>query len=193
MGIKPYLKRSFTLIESLVVVGVIGLVLPAIFSITFIIIQQQTKIIRLQEVKKQGDFVINTVENLIRNNAVSIHSTYPFTDDNEICDNPAVGAAEEAAYFKDKFGQRFRFFVPAGTTKVASESADGSSIDLTNSDIRVEPATFKIRCYKPSAYSSSIVEISFNICYAVGSSCTSSRPEETATLDYQTKVVLKEY
>ncbi len=183
MGIKKSL--SFTLIETVVVVGVIALVLPSLFAIVFAILQQQTKIIRLQEVKKQGDFVLGTIKTEIKNSAVSIHSDEPSTDLNKICQTMAV---EEAAYFKDRNSNWFRFYTPLGTTKIASESAAGSS-DLTNDKVLIND--FSINCYKTSDYSSAIVDIKYEICYNNGTVCSSSRPEENVTLTYQTKIKLR--
>jgi len=183
MGIKKTL--SFTLIEIVVVVGVIGLVLPALFAIVFSILQQQTKIIRLQEIKKQGDFVLGTFKTEIKNSAVSIHSGQPPTDINKVCLSTTV---ESAGYFKDRNNNWFRFYVPAGTTKIASQSASGS-IDLTNDKVLIN--NFSISCYKTGDYSPAIVDIKYDICYNNGSSCTSIRPEENAILTYQTKVKLR--
>ena len=73
MGIN--IKKGFTLIETIVVVAVIGLTLPVIFSIFFVLFQQQTKIYRLNTVKKEGDYVINLIENTIRDDAVTILSS----------------------------------------------------------------------------------------------------------------------
>ena len=183
MGIRKFL--SFTLIEIVVVIGVIGLVLPALFAIVFTILQQQTKIIRLQEVKKQGDFVLGTIKTEIKNSVISIHSNQPLTDLNKVCQTTSV---EEAAYFKDRNSNWFRFYVPSGATKIASESASGSS-DLTNNKVLID--NFRINCYKPGDYSPAIVDIKYKICYNNGTVCSSSRPEENVTLTYQTKIKLR--
>ena len=182
MGIKKSL--SFTLIEVVVVIGVIGLVLPALFTIVFAILQQQTKIIRLQEVKKQGDFILGTIKTEIKNSAISIHSGQPPTDLNKVCQTTSV---EVAAYFKDRNGYWFRFYLSEGT-KIASESASGLS-DLTNDKVLIN--SFSINCYKPGDYSPAIVDIKYELCYNNGAVCTSSRPEENAILTYQTKIKLR--
>jgi len=183
MGIRKFL--SFTLIEIMVVIGVIGLVLPALFTIIFAILQQQTKIIRIQEVKRQGDFVLGVIKTEIKNSAISIHSGLPLTDLNKVCQTMFV---EEAACFKDRNGNWFRFYIPSGTTRIASISASGFS-DLTNDKVIIND--FSINCYKPGDYSPAIVDIKYKICYNNGDSCSSSRPEENMTITYQTKIKLR--
>ncbi|PIY70331.1 hypothetical protein COY89_01780, partial [Candidatus Roizmanbacteria bacterium CG_4_10_14_0_8_um_filter_36_36] len=80
MGIKRLLMKkwlAFTLIETVVVIGVIGLVLPVLFTILFVILQQQSKLNRLQQVKKNGDFVLSILEKTIKNRANSIYENTP--------------------------------------------------------------------------------------------------------------------
>ena len=80
MGIKiNFQKKGFTLIEMVVVVGVIGFVLPILFAIVFLIIQQQARIYSLQEVKKQGDQALFSMRGTVKQYAEKITnpSIYP--------------------------------------------------------------------------------------------------------------------
>jgi type II secretory pathway pseudopilin PulG len=182
-------KKSFTLIEMIVVIATIGLVLPTLFAIIFSILQQQVKIQRLSIVKREGDYVLNIMENIIRNYGESIHSATPPTESNKICQSSSL---ENASYFKDKFGNWFRFYLDT-TNSISSESSvlnNGSpgSVSLNSSQTKI--TNFSIQCYKTSLYSPPVVNISFTIEY----NTTSLRVEEKVTpLTYQTKVKLKSY
>ena len=59
-------RQGFTLIEMITVIGVMGLALPATFAILFSIFRQQTKILALKEVKRQGDQILSQLETVIR-------------------------------------------------------------------------------------------------------------------------------
>ena len=182
-------KKCFTLIEMIVVIATIGLVLPALFSIIFSILQQQVKIQRLSIVKREGDYVLNVMENTIRNYGESIHSATPPTESNKICQSSSL---ENASYFKDKFGNWFRFYLNT-TNSISSESSvlnNGSrgSVSLISSQTKI--TNFSIQCYRTSLYSPPVVNISFTIEY----NTTSLRVEEKVTpLTYQTKVKLRSY
>jgi len=78
------MKKSFTLIETIVVIAVIGLTLPVLFATILTLMRQQIKIYRLSQVKREGDYIINLMENTIRNRAVTVHSEQP-TDNNLVC------------------------------------------------------------------------------------------------------------
>lgn len=182
------IRRGFTFIEMLVVISVIGLALPVLFSLILTILQQQTKIYRLVEVKRQGDYILNIMENNIRNNASSIYSGVPNPNDtNLICDTS--GSSGSGSYFKDKLGNWFHYL---NLDKVSSQSSTTSQLfDLTNSKVRV--SNFSISCNRKSSFSPPIVTVTFNICYNTGVDCSSSRPEETASMTYQTKIKLRNY
>jgi prepilin-type N-terminal cleavage/methylation domain-containing protein len=181
-------EKGFTFIEMVVVIAVIGLVLPVLFSIIFTIFRQQVRIYRLTEVKRQGDYVLNVIENSLRNDAVKIYSGSP-TDvpPTEICN--AVTASQAIGYFQDKNSEWFQPHLES--FKVASSSSTTSDFDLTNNKVRVESLT--MTCARTAEFSPPIVHINFSICYNNNNSCTSARSEENVTLTYQTKVKLKSY
>jgi len=181
-------KKSFTLIEMIVVIATIGLVLPTLFAIIFSILQQQVKIQRLSIVKREGDYVLNVMENIIRNYGESIHSATPPTESNKICQSSSL---ENASYFKDKFGNWFRFYLDE-TNSISSESSvlnndSPGSILLNSSQTKI--TNFSIQCYRTALYSPPVINISFTISYYT----SSSRVEDAASFNYQTKVKLKSY
>ncbi len=196
MGIIQRLRSNiaFTLIEMVVVLGVISLALPVLFAIIFTILQQQAKIIRLQEVKKQGDFVLSTMENTIRNYAVSIHNTFPPDPENEICKTQGLEETANPMYFKDKTGAWFSYSLESDKIASGSSNPPNAGGDLTTDKVKVSQNgdNFFLSCVRKSAYSPPIISVNFKIEYNTAPTA-STRPEETASLTYQTKIKLRSY
>jgi len=177
-------KKGFTLIEIVVVIGVIGFVLPALFAIIFGILQQQSRIYSLMEVKRQGDNALVTMENIIKNNALKIYMDQLLTDANEVCVEGGQSYSptfpnQDAFYFKDKRGAYFRFYL--SVDKISSDSAL-SPADLTNSKVIV--SEFAIRCDRLADYSTPLVSVSFTV---------NNRPTGQYPMNYYTKIKLKNY
>jgi len=192
MGIKRLLMKkwlAFTLIETVVVIGVIGLVLPVLFTILFVILQQQSKLNRLQQVKKNGDFVLSILEKTIKNRANSIYENTPPT--NERCGKGEASYPVTFSdlggsnfYFLDKDGNWFRFYLTGN--KIASSSAGGDIFmitDLTKVD------SFDISCDRSSAFSPATVSVNITISF----NTSSTRVEDTASLTYRTRIKMKNY
>lgn len=196
MGIKI---KGFTLIETIVVVAVIALTLPVIFSIFFVLLQMQTKIYRLNTVKKEGDYIINLIENTIRNDAVTIISSpIPPDDTNKVCaDDLSVyplSSTISNLYFLDKNGLWFGYIANGLTLASDSSKLDSQGLDpvnLTSSKTKVND--FSISCSRTNLYSQPSVSLSFRIEYCPDVACSQTRPEETASLFYQAKIKLRNY
>lgn len=187
------MKRGFTLIETIVVVAVIGLTLPVIFAIFFVLFQQQTKIYRLNTIKKEGDFLINLISNNIKNDAsiiLSSNSPLPPDSTNKKCDGDSTNySSNSSLYFLDKNGEWFGYLVSGNT--IASSSASLASINLTSSKTKV--SSFSISCSRTYMYSQPSVSLSFDIEFCNDVACSQTRPEELASLHYQTKIKLRNY
>ena len=184
-------KKSFTLIETIVVIAVIGLILPVVFSIFFVLLQQQIKIYRLNTVKKEGDYLISIIENTLRNDTKSIHSAEPPTDLNIECstESSAYGSTS-SLYFLNNKDQWFGYLL--NDNAIASASASTTMpINLTSSKTKI--SNFSISCSRNYLYSPSSVTLSFDIKYCNDLACAQTRPEETASLFYQTKIKLRNY
>ncbi len=184
------IKKSFTLIETIVVLSILLLIIPIIYIIIFNLVQQQLKVYRLTTIKNEGDYIINTLNYLIRNEAKSIYSALPADDSNQVClssdyqSNPSNGL-----YFLTKSNNLFKIFLE--NNKIASSSI--STVYL-NSD-KTYISNFNISCQPGNnTYSPSIVLINFNICYKnQNGNCLSNRPEEINNLNYQTAIKLRSF
>lgn len=187
------IKKGFTLIETIVVVAVIGLTLPVIFAIFLVLLQQQTKIYRLNTVKKEGDYVISLIQNTIKKNAVLILSdTSPIPPDetNTECDDDLTSYGSTSnLYFLDKNGLWFGYEL--STDSIASSASNLATANLTSTKTQV--SNFSIECSRTYIYSQPSVSLSFDIKYCIDAACDQTRPEETASLHYQTKIKLRNY
>lgn len=186
-------NKAFTLIETIVVVAVLGLTLPVIFSIFFVLLQQQTKIYRLNTTKKEGDYVISLIENTVKNDAVMIlssNSPIPPDATNKECDTDSSSYSSNSnLYFLDEEGDWFGYLING--TSIASSSAGLATINLTSSKTRI--TGFSISCSRTFQYSQPSVALSFDIEFCNDVACSQTRPEETSSLHYQTKIKLRNY
>lgn len=184
-------KWGFTLIEMVVAVAVVALILPAIFAMVFAVLRQQSKLYALQEIKRQGDFVLNTIRVNIKNNGATIHSAEPPSDSNLLCAT-ANTSGSGTLYFQDRFNNSFSYAIvndSNGVPLIASSSSitPVSPLYLTNSKVRA--SNLSISCTRNAAFSPPILNISYELEY----NTTSTRPEDIASFTYQTKMQLKSF
>lgn len=67
-------NRGYTLIEVLIVITILGIIMPAVFSILYVILQQQAKIAEMTEVKRQGDYVMQFMKEKITREASGVRN-----------------------------------------------------------------------------------------------------------------------
>jgi type II secretory pathway pseudopilin PulG len=183
---------GFTLMETIIVIGIVGLIIPVIFSVIYSILRQQTKVYILSQIKREGDNALNIISTLIRNNAVSIHSGPP-NDNNRVCSTVELNNYESDNgtnfYFLDKSNEWFRFYLRSYNQvyKISSQSSVLNATTELTSFSNSQITNFVISCEGESVLTPPIVSISFT----VEQPEESERPEETASLNYQTKIKLR--
>ncbi|OGK15589.1 hypothetical protein A3H80_03735 [Candidatus Roizmanbacteria bacterium RIFCSPLOWO2_02_FULL_37_19] len=177
--------RGFTLIETMIVLSIIGLIIPVMFSLFFINLRSQTKVLILQEVKRNGDNSLNTIESLSKQFGVSFHQASPPLRTNEVCVTTGSNYSAGNIYILDESGDWFSFYLDNG--RIASESGTTGVTYLTNDKVVV--SSFSLTCDRPISVSPPIMSISFTVSQ-VG---TPGRQEEEASLNYQTKIKLRSY
>lgn len=184
-------KSGFTLLETIIVIGIISLILPIIFSIVFSITRQQAKVYVLSTVKREGDNALSVIENLVRNNAIAIYSDQALSS--QVCTTISYdGGSGSSFYFSDKDGNWFNFKTATDTEllKIASDSSVlNSAIELTSVK-NTQISSFNISCDQTSEITSPIVSIQFTISQK---QTTSTRIEDLASLNYSTKIKLRSY
>lgn len=163
--------------------GIIGIMIPVIFTIVFAIVRQEARVFALHTVKSQGDFILNNMKFNIRNSAISVHSSYPATDANEVCTTASsTPSALNPLVLRDRDGNSFYYSVTSGT--IASNSSKlATPLSLTNSKVSI--SGLALSCNLPAQFSSPIVTVSYMVNYSTASG------ESPASLPYQTKIILR--
>lgn len=180
-----YGEKGYTMIEMMVVIIIVGIVLPLVFSILYTIIQQQLKINRIVEVKKQGDYVLAFMKNKIESDAIRISSSTALADEKCTTTSPTYSSANGSFYFMNKLNQAFIYDASSGQL-IQTNTATNLQTSLTTGKVVVKNLTFK--CIKRSTLGSPLVQISFTVEY--NNTTPNPRPEEIAILSYKTKLRL---
>lgn len=182
------MKQGFTLIELIVALGVLTLTLPVVFSLFLINLQSRTKILILQQVKRNGDDALANIEQLVHTRANALYSDAALTT--EVCSTTSgtsTPTSSNTVYMKDSSGNRFYFYLSNG--QIASDSAVISPNPLFLTNTKVVVSNFSLSCERTSAFSPPLV----NIAFQVSQLGTPATREERATLYYQTKTKLQNY
>ncbi len=161
-------QKAFTLIEMIVVIGVIAFALPTVFAIFFIILQQQSRAMKLLEIKKQGTFVSDVITSTIRQNAANIYTSDEAThlcySGDQTSHKYLYGDLKFPLYFLDSDGHWFHFDYDSGAYTIASESSVTTSTDLTSSNAIISSGSIIQQC-SASGYGSPVVTINYTVCY----------------------------
>lgn len=181
-------KESFTLIEMIVVLGVLVLAIPSLFAIIFVILNQQAKIYRLSEVKRQGDYALSIIESTVRNNAEAVYSDSGLTTKQCFDTGSNTTYQGPTLYLKDRYGAWFSY---SGAGTIASSSSNlASAINLTSDSTTI--SNFVMSCTKSGDFSPPVIYIGFDIGWTQGAGIT-PRPQESATMSYQTRIKLRTF
>jgi type II secretory pathway pseudopilin PulG len=156
-------RKSFTLIELFVAVGIVALVLPAVFSIFFTIIKQQLVLISYQEMKHQGDSVQRNIKNVLQNRVAEVtDSSYVTADMCPLLTTPTPAYTE--LYMRDREQNRismYKILIDSIPT-IASFSADANkTYYLTSPDVLVTDLGFS--CYRVNEFTAPIVSTTFTV------------------------------
>lgn len=192
-------NKGYTLLEMLIVISIIGLILPAVFTVLFIIIQHQLRIYRVIETKKQGDYVLSFIKNKVIEDAVKIS-----TSSSEQCTTseayyPALQNGTQATddgtdfFFVTKVPTtKFNFYIDTATnsidnnTLVYNENNNGTitPFQVTNSKVIISNLAFQ--CVRKSNTGGALVRVSYTVSY-------NSTLGDPVSYQYSTKVRLRTY
>ena len=199
----PYTRSGFTLVEVIIVLSIIALSFPILFSTLFVVTRQQVATNRLTDVKQQGDAVMNYLTTQIRNNAIQIQ-TFNGVNWVSACERASSGVekitnsttpqpfygsisflngeTQSDSIFKVAKGQlcrQTRPDAPAGIDTTVCEEA------LTNRSVVV--SNLVIQCINIDTTTSPFVEISFVLTGAKGEVVG----VDSTTMNFSTKVQLR--
>ncbi len=186
------MKKSFSFLEVLVVVAVLGIVLPAFFAIFYTILIQQVKVYRLSEVKRQGDSLTTFLENTFRNNAYTIYNGAT-----EICQaDPAVAFPHNGTPTSFQNVYDSVFSISNTTTSVSLSYPNPVAPAPTFAfpagqlnNLPVDIKSFTITCTRSGQYSAPVIAITYTATYHT----TSTNPNENASLPYQLYIKLRSF
>jgi len=164
-------KNGFTLIEVMIVVGILGIIAVVGSGAFFSILRSSTKTKTLQIVKQNGDYAISVMERMIRNARV-------VTD-------PPISSTVSSITIKNPDGGETTFSCEGDPPTIASNGASLLSNEVKVSDCdNIFEVTVGQAGVKPA-----VVKINFNLTQAKAT----NRPEEQAEVNFQTTVTLRNY
>jgi prepilin-type N-terminal cleavage/methylation domain-containing protein len=107
------MKKGFTLVETLVSVGILSLLSIGVATIVFLTVQSSDKTTRLKEVKQSGEAATMTIQEFIRNSESLVDKTTYCNGD----DQPSITIVDEE-------GNRTDFYCDSSEDRIASDSAN---------------------------------------------------------------------
>ncbi len=174
-------SKGYTILEMLIVIAIVGVIMPAIFSILFVILQQQQKINEIVQTKRQGDYILSFMKEKIQREATGIRDA---TGTNPQC-NTAGSSYNLPMRFARATSQFWYSYSAEGLTHVDTAPNPDLSVQLHSDKIRV--TQFGMECAKATADSRPIVSLSFTLQYV---SPIVDTQLGTTELTYQTKIRL---
>ncbi|MFQ5452418.1 MAG: prepilin-type N-terminal cleavage/methylation domain-containing protein [Candidatus Paceibacterota bacterium] len=187
MGIKKISNTSaFTLIEVIIVVAIIALILPGAVSLFFANLRSHVQVLLLQEVKRNGDFILNTLEDKMRDDAWALYSDAGATI--EVCTTRKTLTSpisySGTLYAREKDGTIFYFVDNSGVIEYTRNAATNA---LSNDKVAV--TGFSVSCSRTSTFNPPTITVSFT----VSQTGSSIRAEEKASLSYNARIKLRSY
>lgn len=169
-------EKGFTLIEFLIVLSIVVFIVPSVFGLIYSLLRQQSRIIALQEVKRQGDLAFNHIKVNIKNNAVSTYSN--LSGATAICATTgSSSAATSSMYFQNATGLN-SYFGYSGSGTAIQYLQTGSSAAITNSAVNV--SSLALGCTKVSEFTPPLVNLAFTV----------SQSANNVSLNYKTLIKL---
>jgi len=171
-------SKGFTLVEILVVVGILGIIVVVASTIFFTTIRSSSKTKVLTTVKQNGDYALTVMERLIR-------------DSQEVSSSCTSGMASIKVKRFD--GSEITFSCDLAQGLIASSSGQR----LTSSDVKVDTCSFDCNC--PAAYpncasaGAKFYPKTITIKFTLSQLAATVRPEEEASVNFQTTVSTRNY
>jgi len=176
---------GFTLIEILVVVGILGIITVVSSTMFFTVFKGSGKTKALTKVKENGDYALSVMERLIRDSQEVITNS-----DNKVCES-----GMNKIKLKRIDGTLIEFAcLEEGTAngRIASNSAR-----LTSDEVKLDSCSFDCGC--PAAYPNCTSEgakffpKTVTIKFTLSQVAATVRPEEQAIVNFQITVNTRNY
>lgn len=196
-NMKKYLSNSaYTLVETIIVLTIVAIIMPAVFSILYSILLQQAKISELVETKRQGDYIMQFMKEKIARDASAIEEMpggipLAFGIRSARCNVPGSSYSNPAGNdftFSDSQGNYFQFY-GSGNKNLSYIQGSPTFINTTLHNNSVIISDFQISCIKKATYSDPMVAFSFTATF------NRQNPDDQlgiTQLRYQSKVKLRQ-
>jgi len=174
------MKKGFTLIEILVVSGVMVMFSLTIVGLFLSTMRGSTKTEVVQKVRQDGDFALKTITRIIKKaDSVVVGSgcIESGTEGNSIIVNDIYGGVASFSMKDD---------LEVGITRIASTSG---SIDFFLTGVTAEVSDMRFKCYQRSS-GNQIVTVSFTLTIGAEEGTQAQEKEEQ---DFKTSVSLRKY
>ncbi len=188
--------KGYSLIEMLIVLSILSIILPVVFSIIYVLLNQQIKIYRLIETKRQGDRVLSFMKEKILREAVMLEDSAGTARCQTYTGVPETTTDGQDFIFKkstDAASSTFNFYVNNNALFIADSDGMATS-SIHNTKVRI--SNFQIECYRRNS-SLSATDPSRNIVmiglrYTVEFiDNTPTTAEGTTSLSYMSKIRLR--
>ncbi|MFA9288589.1 MAG: prepilin-type N-terminal cleavage/methylation domain-containing protein [Weeksellaceae bacterium] len=179
-------KTGFTLIEILIVIGIIGVIIPTLFTIIFIILQQQARIYRLVETKRQGDYMLTFIKEKITREAGGIVNELGETQCNVTGDQHVSSNSGDQFTFTTKNDASETFDFTTNNSILTYSENTGLTTNMHNANVQIDGIAFS--CIKRTAFSQPLITVNFNVTFY---DPTPTDREGTVELPYQSKFLLR--
>lgn len=153
------MKKRFTLIEMLIVLTVVAIVLPTVFTIVIVIMRQQVRIYKVVETR-QGDYILTFIKDrLVRSNQMLDYpaSTPP-------CylapsTSPATDGSTVSFLGNDDVEYRIFSQTSGGTTNLMFASPANSATPITINNNLVDITNFSVQCGRRAGLGSPLINV----------------------------------
>ena len=177
-------KKGFTLIEMLIVLTVVAILLPTVFSIVIVIMRQQVRIYKVIETRRQGDYILTFIKDrLVRSNQML---NYPAGT--QLCATaPSTSTATNGAAvsFLGNDDIEYRIFSQvSGTTTNLMFALPATSSGITINNNLVEVINFSVQCGRRAGLGAPLINIAYTVRF--------KDADFSVSIPYQTKIKLRE-
>lgn len=189
-------KRGYTLVEMLIVLSIISVIFPVVFSILYILLNQQVKLYRIIETKRQGDRIMSFMKEKISREAVVIKNAAGTPRCDLYTGIPETTADGNDFIFRkstDPLAPSFNFYVTTSTL-LTQDSAGLPSTSLHDNRVRI--TNFQIECFRrnntisPAQPNKHVIMVGFSYTVEFIDN-TPTQAEGTTSLQYHTKIRLR--
>lgn len=187
-------RKAFTLIEMLIVLTVVSILIPTVFSIVYVIMRQQVRIYRVIETRRQGDSVLTFIKDrMVRSKQITNNpSSPPYTPRCATVGPPVTSSnnTTEDAFdiaFLDNDDNRYRIYLNKTTGNLMFQPLPGGTATPINNNL-VSVSSFVITCARRAQEGAPLISISYTIQFKD----TTAVEDVVVSLPYQTKIKLRE-